>query len=512
MQATTEGEDGALIRAIPAGRKERFARPSPLVWITTAAVLIAGLLAPRAAQADDDIVIVVGKSATVTVPFPLGQGANSNPEVVQGVPDVANRKIIFFGRKPGRATYTIFDARNRARKIEYNIDVVGEDLFRLRDYLQRQIGDIEGVEVRVQGDSVIVEGDVALESELARINKLTVGPGGGPRPNVQNLVRLSPLAVKALARTIEQNIGRPEVTARPLKDKILLEGVVYSEEQKARAEAIAKTLYENVVNVIEIQQVVRPPSRAKTVVLNLHFLELSKQLLDTWSINWATVALEGGGLSAFFQTDLVNGEVVGDFNTTISGTITAFLPKFERAKPANVIRVLANPIVSVKDGERASVFSGAEFPFVVGETPDGIPIIEFKEVGISLSATPYVQGDSVDLKLSISASDIGDVSLADSGVGNSVGIIKSSFDSAQFTRAGESVVIGGLFRVSDNDLYNKPKNPPGTSDSIFTLFLSRAYQKRKSQFIVFVTPSVFDDSVSANREMKDVFNLQEVGQ
>lgn len=470
-------------------------------------------LAPRIASAED-IVIVVGKSATVQVPFPLGQGANSNPEVVQAVPDVGARKIIFFGRKTGRATYTIFDARNRARKVEYEIDVIAEDLYRKRDYLQRQIGDIEGVEVRVQGDSVIVEGDVALEAELQRINKLTLGPGGGPLPNVQNLVRLSPLAVKALARTIEQNIGRPDVTARPLKDKILLEGVVYSEEQKARAEAIAKTLYDNVVNVIEIQQVQRPPSRAKTVVLNLHFLELTKQLLDTWSISWATVALQGGGVSAFFQTDLVNGEVVGDLNTTISGTITAFLPKFERAKPANVIRVLANPIVSVKDGERASVFSGADFPFIVGETPDGIPIVEFKEVGISLNATPYVQGDSIDLKCSITASDLGDVSLAERAGGGSggIGILRSTFDSSQFTRAGESVVIGGLFRVSDSDLYNKPKVPPGASDSIFTLFLSRAYQKRKSQFIVFITPSVYDDSVSANREMKDVFNLQEVGQ
>lgn len=472
-------------------------------------VILAGLLSPREARADE-IQIVVGKSASVTVPFPLGKRANSNPDVIQAVPDDGARKIIFFGRKTGRATYTIFDARSNTRKIEYEIDVIGEDLFRKRDGLQRQIGDIEGVEVRVQGDSVIVEGDVALESELQRINKLTLSPGGGPLANVQNLVRLSPLAVKALARTIEQNIGRPDVTARPLKDKILLEGVVYSEEQKTRAEAIAKTLYENVVNVIEVQVVQRPPSRAKTVVLNLHFLELSKQLLDTWSISWASVALQGGGLSAFFQTDLVNGEVVGDFNTTISGTITAFLPKFERSKPANIIRVLANPIVSVKDGERASVFTGSDVPFVVGETATGVPIIEFKPVGISMNATPYVQGDSVDLKLSVEASDIGDVSLAESKGG--IGILRSTFDSSQFTRAGESVVIGGLFRVSDGDLYNKPNNPPGSNDSVFTLFLSRAYQKRKSQFIVFVTPSVYDDSVSANREMKDVFNLQEVGQ
>lgn len=458
----------------------------------------------------DDIIIVIGRSSTVTVPFPFGKGANSNPDVVQAVPEPANRRIIFFGRKIGRATYTAFDARNASRKVEYEIEVVAEDLAKLRDYLQRQIGDIEGVEVKIQGDQVIIEGDVALESELQRISKLALNQNGQPRPNVQNLVRLSPLAVKALARTIEQNIGRPDVTARPLKDKILLEGVVYSEEQKTRAEAIAKTLYDNVVNVIEIQQVQRPPSRAKTIVLNTHFLELSKQVLDSWSITWGTVSLTENGLSAFFQQDLANGEFTGDFNTTVSGTLTAFLPKFERSKPANVIRILANPVITTKDGERAAIFTGQEIPFIVGNTPAG-PIVEFKEVGINMSATPYAQGDSVDLKLSISASDIGDVSLAETkGATTSVGIVRSSYETAQFTRAGESVAIGGLFRTGDNVIYNRPDF--ADSNSIFKLYLSRAYAKRKSQIVVFVTPSVYDDSVSANREMKDLFNLQEVGQ
>jgi Flp pilus assembly secretin CpaC len=476
-------------------------------WSTVAllaAGLVCGLVATvRQARAGQEVVIVVGKSATIRPDFPIGNGANSNPTVLES--HVDGNTIILFGKKTGSATYVVYDARSRNRRVEYDVRVVSEDLGRVRDDLQRQIGDIEGVEVQVRGDQVIVEGDVALESELLRINKLTNG-----RANVQNLVRLSPLAVKALARTIEQNIGRPDVTARPLKDKILLEGVVYSDEQKTRAEAIATTLYQNVVDVIEVQQVQRPPSRAKTIVLNTHFLELSKQLLDTWSVNWQTVAITPGGVTGFFQQDLVNGELVGDFNTTISGTITAFLPKLERAKPEGIIRTLANPVVTTKDGSEASIFSGEEVPFVIGTTPTGVPIVDFKKVGINVSATPYAQGDSVDLKLSVSVSDVGTVSLADSGAATT-GIVQSSFETSQFTRAGESVAIGGLFRVSDNVLYNKTRNDRDPN-SIFQLFLSREYQKRKGQFIVFITPSVYDDSVSANREMKDLFNLQEVGQ
>ncbi len=472
-----------------------------LAAAATAALVI--VVAPAAARAAEEVVIVVGKQVTVNIPFPIGSGANSNPEVVQAVVDPQSRRIIFFGRRVGSASYVVFDARSRTNRKEYDIRVVGEDLARIRDNLQRQIGDIEGVEVKLQGDQVIVEGDVALESELQRIEKLTLN-----RPNIQNLVRLSPLAIKATARTIQQAIDRPEVTARPLKDKILLEGDVYSDEQKTRAEMIATTLFSNIVNVIEVKQVPRPPSRAKTIVLNTHFLELSKEMLDTWSINWGTVALSESGLQAFFQMDLVNGEFVGDFNTTISGTISAFLPKLDRAKPEGVVRTLANPVITTKDGEAASIFTGATVPFIVGVAANGTPIVDFKDVGISLNATPFAQGDSVDLKMTVEASDVGNVDLAS----DQTGILKSTFSCSQFVRAGESVAIGGLFRVGDNVVYNKPVNARQFEDSIFRLFLSRSYQKRKGQFIVFITPTVHDESSSANREMKDVFNLQEVGQ
>ena len=471
------------------------------VAVGVAAALFA--LPTPALNAGEEVVIVVGKSQTLTVPFPLGEGTNSNPRVVRAVVDPPTRRITFFGVGTGSATYTVIDARQHAHMITYEIRVVGEDLGREQADLQKQLSDIEGVEVVIQGDEIIVQGDVATEADLNKVVALTKG-----KNNVENLVRLSSLAIKAIAKTIEQQIGNPNVTARPLKDKILLEGTVYSPEQKARAEAIATTFSSNVIDVIEIAQVQRPPSRAKTIVLNVHFLELSKELLDTWSVDWGTVALDGGNISAFFQQDLVNGQLVGDFNSTVSGTLTAFLPKLNRAKPEGVVRILANPVVTTKDGEPASIFTGAEVPFVTGVV-NGVPTVEFKQVGINLDATPYAQGDSVDLKLKITASDVGDVDLAS----DQVGILESTLSCSQFTRAGESVAIGGLFRVADNILYNKQPGGSGvTSDSLFHFYLSRAYQKRKGQFIVFVTPSVYDDSVGANREMKDVFNLQEVGQ
>src|SRR5688500_18107794 len=111
------------------------------------------LSAPPATTTTREIEIVQGKSATVTVPFAIGQGANSNPEVIQAVPDVATRKLIFFGRKLGVADYTVFDAKNRNRRVEYSIRVVKADLAETARNIREIVP--EGVTVSVKGDRIL---------------------------------------------------------------------------------------------------------------------------------------------------------------------------------------------------------------------------------------------------------------------------------------------------------------------------------------------------------------------
>ena len=183
------------------------------------------LLLPATALAEE-LLIVQGRSVTVKVPFRFERGANSNPEVVQAVPDVQTLRVILFGRKPGRATYTIWSGK---RRIEYEIQVVPEDLAQLREDLAAQVESIEGVDVVIQGDRVLLEGEVALESDLQRIERFAQDANGQPRRNVVNLVRLSPLALKALARTIEQRIAGDE-SAPAERDGYAIGGIALADE------------------------------------------------------------------------------------------------------------------------------------------------------------------------------------------------------------------------------------------------------------------------------------------
>ena len=46
--------------------------------------------------------------------------------------------------------------------------------------------------------------------------------------------------------------------------------------------------------------------------------------------------------------------------------------------------------------------------------------------------------------------------------------------------------------------------------AVFNLYANRDYKKSKAQFLVFLTPKIHESSSSANRAIKDAFNLQEV--
>lgn len=466
------------------------------------------------AHAQDELTIVQGRSETYRSRVPIANTTNSNPRVVEAAVDRRTNEIVFFGRRRGTATYTIADRRNPSIRVEVLIRVIGSDMDEIRRNLIKAIGDIEGVVIRFAGENILLEGEVSLDSEIRRIDSIATR-----YPQVINNVTLSPLTLRIFARTIEKDIGLPDVQARPLKDSILLEGVVYSEEQKVKAETIAKARFPRIVNTLEVRELERPPGRAKTIVLNVHFLELSKQTFDKWGIEWTPLAISGNGISGFFQQDFVNGEFVGDFRGQFTATISAFIPKLERAKASGYVRVLENPILSVKEGSTASMNAGAEIPFVVGFDAEGRPIIDFKDIGVTVGVTPYAQGDSVDMQISVEVKELGDASLGgvaandagqSGGADVSTAILKTSFTTAQFARAGESIVIGGMFRISDSVVYNRPVQR--SPDAVIQLLRTREYEKRKSQFVVFVTPQIHTDSTTANRELKELFNLSTVSQ
>ena len=85
------------------------------------------LLAPLAAVlllSAAPVSVEVGAKKTVTVPFPLAGGDNSNPKVVKAVVDTEHQRITFVGKAVGHSTYTAIDARAGSHVYQYSVTVV----------------------------------------------------------------------------------------------------------------------------------------------------------------------------------------------------------------------------------------------------------------------------------------------------------------------------------------------------------------------------------------------------
>ena len=416
------------------------------------------------------------------------------------VPLRDSQQILVAGRKAGSTNIIVYDISG-VRRDQFEVTVIPANLSRVMKNVQQLLDDVEGLNFKVVNDRVYVQGEVSLDEDLQRVNNLAER-----EPLVVSMVRLSPVSQRLLADLIQKEIGVPGVQVRLVSDKILLEGVVHSPTASDRAEAIARAYYNNVINVLEIREADRIPGRTDTVVVIVHFVELTKSLVDSWGINWSPLATESG-IEFFFQAPYDSAEGWGDVTGYAQATLYGLLPRLDRARTSGYARVMENPSVAVKSADTATIFSGAKVPFaIVG--PNGQITVQYEDVGISLEVTPFAQGSDVDISVNVEVSALGEV--APSGYQM---IDTSRIVTSEYCRAGESIVIGGLQRLSDRIEYNRvPEGAAETGTPVFTLYKSKDYKKSKSQFLVFVTPQVYESSTQANRDLQDKFNLIEVRQ
>ncbi len=466
--------------------------------------LLALLWLPQLAQADEDNigdqVVVVSNQIAIDVPYTYGDVSGGSAELIRVIPLRDSQQLLVAGRKAGTTNIIVYDTSG-VRRDEFEVTVIPANLSRVMTNVRELLDDVEGLQFRVINDRVYVQGEVSLDEDLQRVSALA-----DREPLVVSMVRLSPVSQRLLADLIQKEIGVPGVQVRLVSDKILLEGVVHSATASDRAEAIARAYYNNVINVLEIREAERIPGRTDTVVIVVHFVELTKSLVDSWGLQWSPLATESG-VEFYFQAPYDSAEGWGDVTGYAQATLYGLLPRLDRARTSGYARVMENPSVAVKSADTATIFSGAKVPFAV-MGPSGQITVQYEEVGVTLDVTPFAQGSDVDISVSVEVSALGEI--APSGYQM---IDTSSITTTEYCRAGESIVIGGLQRLSDRIEYNRiPEGTSETGTPVFTLYKSKDYKKSKSQFLVFVTPQVYESSTQANRDLQDKFNLIEVRQ
>jgi len=281
---------------------------------------------------------------------------------------------------------------------------------------------------------------------------------------------------------------------------VILEGMVATTEERARAESIA-TLFAGEGMVTNLIEVTDP----RQVLVKVRVVEVDKRALDEslsqfsagvradnddFTFNILTDLLDpenpGGGL---FDNRVRPGIVNGDAQDMIFDPVDLVLRALESNREANI---LSEPNLVAMSGETAHFRVGGEVPYTYSSQA-GVTIVEFKEFGISLDMTPNVDSnDNIRLSVNPIVRTV-DMALAIAGI---PGFRTREVETVVQMRPGDTLIIGGLIQNEISEIVSKVPIL-GDIPILGELFRSKRFNEDETELVIFLTPFIIEKPAEA---------------
>lgn len=452
-----------------------------------------------------------------------------NEQLIQLILSPSKREITFRGIKSGKTSVIVREAGGENDiKVKYIVDITSDGNSNTVRELRELIGDVEGIEIKIKGGKVVVEGEIVVPNKIGKITSVLAR-----YPDVVVLIEYSPQTQLLVAREMQEAINRnnmKDVTVRVVNGDYWIEGVVNSVGKKDLAVKIANAYLPakllglssqnsggrfqeiqrgNTANFISVNEKKEPEPPPKLVKIAAQFVELSKDYKKVFAFKWAPFMTTDSSIS-FGKT--TNGNITTNESGTLSGTISRLFPKLNSAKDAGYARVIQSGMVVVSEGKQAKIDKSTDVTFSVG-SGDFAQKTNAK-VSFSMNVTPKVGAqENIQLQgLSINVS----LPNGNDSQGNPV-VTTNSISTELFIKAKESAVIGGVVQNNSQTAYDKNDPDPATAAAggggnsnaqtspLFNLLRSKSYSTSKSQFVVFITPEILESASAGTETIRKKF-------
>ena len=308
--------------------------------IAAMAVVVAVFGANVAQAAENESIFMrTGSEKPFKVAFSVARMSADNANVVVApLPNDADKtKVLFTAKAAGTATVTL---HGEAADAAATFNIVVLNL--LPDDVRELVKTIPGLEVKGISTGVVVQGVVFNKKDKDQIDAICAQRAH----DIVNLVEYNPVHPLLLKR-IKELINTATVKVESSGDSVMLAGSVVNDEARKRAEDLAKSLAEKVLNVI----VVLP----QQIELDCVFISADRDWRKNLGVNLLGNAIELGG------SVTSRAPVESSFlkNTTYAvtasgGAIIECLEQNTRNK------VLCKPHLTVVSGKPAEVLSGGQ--------------------------------------------------------------------------------------------------------------------------------------------------------
>jgi pilus assembly protein CpaC len=393
------------------------------------AFCLAACLGASPAAAQEEIVLMVGEQKTIDVSniasVSLGEKKIASAQLV-------GNQLLLTGKGAGVTTLSLI-ARDGS-SYSSTVKVLARDPKALKREVEMLLSDVEGVDVRIVGDRVFLDGYVYREEDKERAELVTEA-----FPGVVNLATFSK-AYLTMRRLVQVDYYRYEVQTSNVLDMGLNWKDLLSGTQ-------VQTNYSRLLRYgdpLQSQQTIVDPTTG-----------------DTSTYNQYQYGSHGGDVL-----------ITSDFNPV----------KFNQDDGR--IRLLDSHQVVVKEGSDAEYHVGGEIPVII--STGFVVSVEYKPYGAIFKLTPELdRQDNINIKLDMELSEP-DFSVAVMGV---PGLISIRQVSELNLKSGESIAIGGFVQ----ERHSKAEDGlPGLSQiPVLGYFLgSKNFRDETREGIVFITPTV----------------------
>lgn len=430
------------------------------------------LMAAMSVRAEE-VVVVKGATTRVQVAEGVKRISVANPSVADARPDGDGHAVLVAGVKEGSTDLRI--ERLQGADLSYTVSVIS-DLQDLLSQIKELLSDVEGVDVKVVGSKIVLKGNVLTKSGYEKVAKVADAYSGV----ILNMAKLDRTEMsKYVEAAILRDIGSDSVTVRVNEDTAILEGIVYSEADAARAVEMAKLRVPVVKNLLRIQEVM--------IETDVHFVQIDTSsasdigynVLKNAGVN-AGANLEGGsGKSPVFSFNV---------NATVSAKINALVG-------SGNAKILAQPHLSTKSGGEGTFHSGGATYFSVSGINAGT--LEKIEYGVLLKVKPTLQGrDRIMNEVCI------EVSVPSAKPQGTFTLEKFETRSTAMCKVGESILLSGLVQSLSTQF--KEKTPLlGDIPLLSMFFSSKVKQKENRELIVLISPKPIFPQADTARPMSE---------
>jgi pilus assembly protein CpaC len=307
------------------------------------------------------------------------------------------------------------------------------------------------------------------------------------------LIRVRPSSggARQITEELQELLGGIEgIEYREVGGTVWIEGEVLTERDLDRITKVLES-YPEVRSLVELSPMTQQmmdraqADSIKTVQMDVTIMEVDKSMMRSLGVKWANSVSPTSTLP-------FEGTNVGP----ISGVINNILPTINMMTSTGKARVLAQPTLITRSGQKAELFVGGELPIPVAQG-GGAVSIEYKEYGVKLQFEPKVDSqDNIETAIFVEMSSLGGPV-----AGGAPGLISNRVNTNVFVRTGESITLGGLVQASDAQ--NVDKVPGlGSIPVLGNLFKSKQFIRNQTEMLVFATPRVVT-AAEAGAGLKD---------